>query len=345
MQRKHFYTAAALFILFLSSWFLLRPVPDRGMRQLEDLKANPRPIRTIDRDALASIEYAYNPEGGKRIVSPLTFDQKVALLREKWGKIIQSNYAQIKMLEELIRYCQKEQPDDWVGCANEMSAAAFPDLAPQLFANLDALVRYNAWLSENRDDLKDMSRAERQKLLKDKRISLFGENAAEIWAPEEQAENVRASLAEISKSSDLPLSAKLNHFTSTLRETYGKSAPTYIENHKQELVHSFLDVVQTDLQNMNPVDQKTALREIRSAMGMDKAAIERWDVLDTERDQRWDKGKTYMQELEKLQKESDSADKIVELRKRYFGEEAESIAIEEAEGYFRFNQTRRIGIE
>ncbi|HNE21248.1 MAG TPA: hypothetical protein PLF85_16130, partial [Turneriella sp.] len=80
---------------------------------------------------------------------------------------------------------------------------------------------------------------------------------------------------------------------------------------------------------------------------MDAAAVERWDALDSERENRWKSGKEYLAEREKLLKNSsgDSTEALNELRKKYFGAEADSIAAEEAEGHLRFQGEQRIGID
>jgi hypothetical protein len=82
-------------------------------------------------------------------------------------------------------------------------------------------------------------------------------------------------------------------------------------------------------------------------MGMDSAALERWETLDSERQNRWTVGKTYLQERQKLMANPDAASDAAlnDLRRKYFGPEAEAIAIEEAEGFYRYNGQQRIGLE
>ena len=105
--------------------------------------------------------------------------------------------------------------------------------------------------------------------------------------------------------------------------------------------------MQTDLRGMSPTQQRHALRTIRGEMGMDSATLERWDNLDHEREQRWTNGKAYLTEREQILKsgQSDAEAKIAELRKKYFGTEAGTIATEESEGFYRYSGTQRIGIE
>ncbi len=333
-------------VIFLF-WYL-NEEPD-SIRQLKKLKKNPRPVREIDAAALSSIVYKLNEEGGRRIEGELTFEQKIALIRQRWGKNIDNNYIQIKMLEELIRLCQKEQPNDWVACANELSAAAFPGLAGHLFNQLESLLRYNAWLAENKEKLDQMSRAERNKLLAERRAAFFGkENADIIFAAEIKAENIRGVLEELKNAPNLSVDQKLNQYKSALQENYGELSKAYLERHQQEMVHSFLSVVQDDLRKLDPVQQKAALRNIRSEMGMDAAALERWDILDVEREQRWRAGKEYLAARESLInqfKGNPPETALHDLRKKYYGAEAETVAIEEAAGFFRHQGEQRLGID
>jgi Fe-S cluster biosynthesis and repair protein YggX len=285
--------------------------------------------------------------GQKRIVGELTFEQKLALLREKWGKNIHRPYLQIKMLEDLIRLCQKEQPDNWVACANELAAAAFPQHAGRLFDQLSSLVKYNDWLTRNKSRLDGMNRKDRQQLLAEMRASLFGDdNAKEIFAAEIKATTMQNALDEIRDAKGKDLSAKLSYFKDTLKETYGNEAKAYLEHHQQEITNSLLQSVQADLKAMPPAQQRHALRTVRSEMGMDKAALERWEALDSERDNRWKAGKEYMTERQKLLSQGNQNEaELAALRKKYFGAEAEAIAAEEADGFQRYAGEQRIGID
>jgi hypothetical protein len=86
---------------------------------------------------------------------------------------------------------------------------------------------------------------------------------------------------------------------------------------------------------------------VRKGLGLDDAALGRWDTLDQERDRRWEMGRTYMAERAALAKEysGDALEThLQELRARYFGAEATTIADEEAAGFFRFDRPRKYGV-
>ena len=63
-------------------------------------------------------------------------------------------------------------------------------------------------------------------------------------------------------------------------------AEQLLDNRGTELMNGFLEVaaVQDDLRALAPDERQVALRAIRKGMGLDAAAIERWDALDAERD-------------------------------------------------------------
>lgn len=343
MKNKNiwFGIAAGLCIGLVIFYFINRD--SDAIRQLKNLQSHPRPIRAYQESAVEKIQYELTETGQRRIVGELTFEQKLALIREKWGKNIHRGYIQIKMIEDLMRLCQKEQPNDWVACVNELAGAAFPKLANKLFDQLSSLVKYNDWLTRNKDRLDKMSRADRQKALAEARTSLFGdENAKDIFAAEIKATTMQNALEEIRDAKGKDINAKLSYFKNVLNETYGAEAKAYLERHQQEITNSLLQSVQADLKGMSATQQRHALRTVRSEMGMDNAALERWETLDRERETRWTQGKTYLAERQKV---AGDAAALNELRKKYFGGEAETIAQEETEGYYRYSGEQRIGIE
>lgn len=346
-RKRNLFIAIAGVALIIGAYLFFTRDSD-AIKQLKRLEASPRSVRAYEESAVEKIRYELTESGNKRIVGELTFEQKLALIREKWGKHIQRPYIQIKMLEDLINLCQKEQPNDWVACVNELAAAAFPQLASKLFNQLSSLVKYNDWLTRNKERLDKMDRKDRQKMLAEMRNGLFGEeNAKDIWAAETKAENIKAALDQLKEAKGKDINSKLGYFKDVLRENYGDQAKAYIERHQQEITNAIVDSVQADLRGMSPTQQRHALRTIRGEMGMDAAALERWDNLDHERENRWNAGKAYVAEREKLMKsgQNDAEAQIAELRKKTFGAEAESIAQEEAEGFYRYNAPQRIGIE
>ena len=84
-------------------------------------------------------------------------------------------------------------------------------------------------------------------------------------------------------------------------------------------------------------------------MGMDQAALNRWDALEDERETKWQNLEKYKELRTKLygNKTTISPEQQKEIdvmRTKLFGEEAEIIKNEEASGYFRSPEERNFGI-
>lgn len=336
---------AAVLGIAVAIFFLLRPDPVE--KRFAELRNAPLPTRSVDENALADLKYKDLGEGGVAL-EDLTFDQIVGLLRKKYGSKLQFAYLRVRMLEELLRFLKEKYPETWVQMLQEILGAAFPAEARSLFDLSEKLYKYQRYMEENEGKLSRMTDEERRAALWDARHSLFGDEAEQIWQGERANEKVADSLKKIRDSKGVSPQDKLKTYQASLQEAYGNSLPAMMENHRQTYVNSFVDAVQEDLGAMNPGERSAFLREIRSTMGMDDAALSRWDKLDSERDQRWSNGELYMQERKEITGKysgTEQEQKLDELRRKLFGEEAESIKNEEAGGYFRFSSKRRYGRE
>lgn len=331
-------TGAALF-------FLLRSDPVE--KRFEELRNSPIPSRAVDENALSDLKYKDLGEGGVTL-EDLTFDQIVGLLRKKYGSKLQFPYMRVRMIEELLRFLKMKYPDTWVQMLQEILGAAFPNEARSLFDLSEKLYKYSKYMEENEAKLSRMTDEERRTALWGMRHSLFGEEAEQIWQGERANEKVADTLKKLRESKGVSAEDKLKTYHASLQEAYGNTLPSLMENHRQNYVNSFVDAVQEDLSAMNAGERSAFLRDVRETMGMDDAALSRWDKLDGERDQRWSNGEVYMQERKEITGKysgDEREQKLDELRKKLFGEEAESIKNEESGGYFRFSQKRRYGRE
>ncbi len=339
--------AVAVLILIVGGaiFFLLRPDPVE--KRFDELRNSPIPSRAVNENALADLKYKDLGEGGVSL-EDLTFDQIVALLRKKYGAQLQHPYLRVRMIEELLRFLKMKYPDTWVQMLQEILGAAFPNEARALFDLSEKLYKYNKYMEENESKLSRMTDEERRSALWGMRHSLFGEEAEQIWQGERANEKVADALKKLRDSTGVSPEDKLKSYQAALQGAYGTALPGLMENHRQTYVNSFIDAVQEDLTGMNSGERTAFLRDIRETMGMDDAALSRWDKLDSDRDQRWSNGELYMQERKDLTAKysgEEREQKLDELRKKLFGEEAESIKNEESGGYFRFGQKRRYGRE
>lgn len=273
----------------------------------------------------------------------------VAHLRSRYGAKIGNRYVQIKLIEALMRHFQKHDPLHWQEALLAAVRAAFPEHHQEIAKNLERRLAYERWLEENRARLDALEPAERRAAIREERNRLFGEEAAEeIWASEQKNQAVTEALAEIDGQPGKTLGDKLATYTERLEDIYEDKYDSYLENHRHEVMNRFLalESVQAELDGMSAQARAESLREIRKGMGLDEAALGRWDALDHDRDARWESGKKYMAEraaLVEAYSGKELEQKLAELRKRYFGDEAEVIAAEEESGFFRFARPRRWG--
>jgi hypothetical protein len=280
---------------------------------------------------------------------PSDLTEMVAYLRSRFGKHIDNPYVQIQMLEKLMRYFQEHNPEGWQADLLAAVRAAFPERYAQIAANLQHRLDYERWVKDNRDYLQGLGERERREALWNIRNRLFGEEAAEqIWASELKNQAVADALKAIDAEKGAPLPDRLSKYKESLQEIYQEHADKFLENHRQEALSRFLDLdsVQQDLSALAPAAREAALRDIRKGLGLDNDALQRWEVLDHERDARWDTGKKYMEERATLTAKYSGQGletQLGELRTRYFGGEAETIAEEEESGFFRFNRPRKWG--
>ncbi len=271
-------------------------------------------------------------------------------LREKFGPHINNKHAQIRMIEQIMSYLMKNYPEDWQQRLYAYLLELFPDLANALFEKFQQLVRYDDWLRDNRDALLQMTDATRRQALWDARRQAFGEDAEEIFAGVVRNEKLQDALAGLAESGHLRFDEKLSVFLDAVHEIHGEKAGHFIQNRQTELMNRFVEVptVQSDLHAMSAEERSVALRQMRSAMGLDEAALTRWAQLDRERDQAWDRGQRYMTERKRIESEYKGEAREQELSKlqqQEFGDEATIIRNEEEAGFYRYDRQRRYGRE
>ena len=284
-----------------------------------------------------------------RLQADFDMQDVVQYFREKYGKTIHHKHTQVMLVEKLMGYLMKMYPDDWVVYMYAMLREIFPGMENEIFDTFEKLHKYNTWLEENEHDLAQLNSKDKRNALWEKRYEIFGQDADQVWEAEKRIEPIYNALDTIQES-DMPFNEKLSLYKQSIQEAYKSNTDTFVARKQQELMNSFLDVesVQKDLANMTPQERKENLKEVRKAMGLDSAALQRWEELDQVRDQRWDAGMQYMKERAELEKKYKGAElekQLDSLRMKYFGDEAETIKNEEESGYYRFSQPRKYGLE
>jgi hypothetical protein len=231
---------------------------------------------------------------------------------------------------------------------------AFPDLADEIMATLDKLDIYHQWLMENDAVLAQMNQEEKMAALWKKRIELFGEDAKEIWVDEMMATDSRKAkmldtLEFINGSADTTIEDKLQLYQDSLEETYKGTPEAYFLDQKPILAKIFfsIDSVQNELKQMSPDERQIAINKIRRDMGFSQELVEEMEKVDQDNNQRWDVGLKYMEERKKVVEAfqgDQQKDQLKTLREKYFGDEAQTIELEEEnDGFFRFERPRYYG--
>jgi len=276
--------------------------------------------------------------------------ESVAYLQEQFGATITNKRTQIKALEKLIAYLMKTYPDDWQTRIQALLAQAFPDLADELYARFLNMTAYNEWQTANRNELSQMSAADRRNALHDARFRFFGPDAAEIWEESLRNERIYDAMDAINQAEGTSVDEKLASYLGAINEAYGETAPEFLERRQTELMTGFLTLpsVQEDLHAMPADARARELDRVRAAMGLDEEAQARWRDLDSQRDRAWETGQDYMEKRDEITRSSqgeDQARRLDALRAQMFGPEADTIRHEEDSGFFRFGHRRVYGKE
>ena len=108
-----------------------------------------------------------------------------------------------------------------------------------------------------------------------------------------------------------------------------------------------MDTTQERLAAMTDEDRRAALADIRAQFGYGPEAIARLAATDRYKDARWTNGLAYMQERAQLERRLPEGEAfeaaLIALRQRFFDHEAQTIAREEASGFFRYQRRRVFG--
>ena len=261
--------------------------------------------------------------------------------RTTYYETIHNNHTQAKFIEKITHFLKELYPENWKQEMERMLALVFPDIGDDLYVQYQLFEHYKSMMSKKREAFSNLSNTDRNNATWALREELFGEAAYEIWAAVYKSEQVTTALMHTTSQLDEPVNTRFQNYISAIETTYNNQTTNLLLNKKQEIMDRFLldSDIQQDL-NAMPMEQRSVeLRKIREAVGMDTAAIQRWNTLDNKRNDRWQTGKKYMIERSEIET-SFSGDikalKLKELRENLFGEQARSIEAEEDTGHFRF---------
>ncbi len=218
---------------------------------------------------------------------------------------------------------------------------------------LDKIDRYNLWLRNNKETLIKMTASQRLSAMWDKRRELFGKEAEKIWSGELLATEARKAkmqdtMADLNESKDMTMDEKLEIYQGSLHETYDNTTESFILGQGGLLAEVFfsIDSVQEELKRMSPEQRQEEINRIRKKMGMTDQQIESMARHDADNARRWDEGLKYMERRKALVSQYSGAEleeKLNELREEVFDDEANTIALEEKDRFFRFERPHIYG--
>ena len=273
----------------------------------------------------------------------------VSYLKDKYGKGLNSPKVQVQAIEEIQQLLESQYPQNYQEKMGEAIKLVFPDNTDQLMKMSSKVARYDMWLKGAWATLLTKGAQEREGIIRGKRSEIFGPEADKIRPDNLKAETTSQVLKGLNKVKGASLKQKLAFLHDTIQQEYASDADAYIKGHQQDLLESFfkLESVQSDLKRMQPQERRQNLQAIRQAFGMDESTLAHWDTLDKVRDERWEKGVLYMKERQQVMDSVPGGLREIvlnELRQKYFGNEAATVAGEEMAGYFRFKVKRLYGL-
>lgn len=170
-----------------------------------------------------------------------------------------------------------------------------------------------------------------------------------LLAYERGEERVRDTLLALA-ASDAPFADKVRTYRAALWAAHGERAFGPRAPHLTRHLVRFLELpsVQRELRAMAPAARRARLRELRAALGLDAAALARWEALDAARDAARATGARYLAERARLDALPPGPGREAQLRAlqdQLFGPaEAVFLRSEEAAGVYRFRTPQTLGV-
>lgn len=279
-------------------------------------------------------------------------DRMVREFKKYYGQTIAERATQAGIIS-LRDFVLGTRPDNGKAVFYTILKKSFPAYADQIMDTLARLDAYNRWLAENKDALLKMSKSERTAALWKKRHELFGDDAEKIWkgdmlATEARKAQVLDAINALNEEDGTSIEDKLQVYEGALRNTYKDSPEAFILEQPELLSKVFfsIDAVQNELKKMTPEQRQQTINDIRKQMGSTDEQIARMAAHDTDNEQRWQVGYQYMEkrdEAAKLYQGEELEAHLKTLRDQYFGREANTIELEEKDGFYRFQRPRIYG--
>lgn len=231
---------------------------------------------------------------------------------------------------------------------------AFPGYEDSILDVWSRMDTYEQWLTMENRTLLELNALERSGMLWHKRKQLFPNSASDIWGEElnnyEEAQLAfHSEVDQLDRSLDISMYDRIQRLKQSF--TQANNLISMVTD-KQDGIHNStiasvlfgLASVQQELQQLDPIQRQEEINSVRRELGYDEESIQKMAQVDTKRDQRWNNGYAYMQSRKILLASNEhSNDEMMDLRIQYFGNSAKTIALEEEQGFYRFQRPRYFG--
>lgn len=347
MRHKYWITglgAAALFLGGFAYWAATAQSDTRNpFTDAQDTTTSPATLPGDSSTDQANPQQPLSPSDEDRLADRLAVE-----LLERYGASIDQVQTQAGLLEERARIA-RDYPQHGPELFRRAIRLAFPDLADRILRLVAAMAEYQDWLAANQLALNDLPLLERQGRIWEKRQQLFGADAEALWADERAAfaqkqQAMQEVFARLDQSYDTTLDEKLFQLQEALDDTYGYGVERLaIDRGAVAQAYFGFDSVQARLRELPATERQEAINRSRRALGYTEAQIDRLAERDQKRNQRWDNGLGYMAEREALTGQFSGAElerRLDALRQERFAHEAKTIALEERDGFFRYQRPR-----
>ncbi|GAA3960580.1 hypothetical protein [Allohahella marinimesophila] len=343
MKARIFLIAALAVLATVLLLVLLLPTPDPALPGSLPVADAPERLVTVDIDQTTpNLPADAIDHENRRLAQELV---------DNYGDSISDPAVQVSLLrlrEALLR----KDPQNGLARFDTILQLAFPDLATEIAESVSKMATYRDWLYEVQPELVALDQLQQDAMLWTRRRELFGDAAERIWTAEreqaaQQQRQIQTTIARLDKAYDTSLEEKVYQLETALEDTYGdlqSHAP--IGPAQTAQVYFDLDSVQSVLHEMPNEERQDKIRELRMSMGFTEAEARKLGESDAKRNERWDKGLSYMsrrQDLEARLEGEQLATALADLREEAFGAEAPTIAKEEAIGFFRYKRPRLYG--
>lgn len=270
----------------------------------------------------------------------------------RWAERLQQRFGDIAELSsQLALYQLRRQQINRMVPVAVLDAAieqAFPDDYSQLRQLFSRLDQYQAWLLEQQKTLLALPEWQREARLWQQRHALFGEQARQIWQQEvdqyeQQRLAVQAGLEQLQNSPQALSQLALE--LQQLVDEHVASEPSLAAGAVASVFFS-LDSVQRQLRQLAPTERQQAIDRARQQLGISAERRQWLAQRDQQRQQRWQRGLHYMQQRHELQQRYQGQafeQALAQLQQKIFAHEADTIAREEEQGFFRYQRPRLYG--